>query len=426
MKACILAIGSEMLTPFRVDTNSLLITERLNAIGYDVRLKAIVADEVDELAEVIRAAMAWADLIMVTGGLGPTEDDITRDAVARVLDTPLDVDEAIADRIRDRFARRGMTMPEINRRQAMVPRGADVLENPNGTAPGLWIERGRTAIVLLPGPPREMTPMLEGVIRDRLAPRSGTAGLFRRVLKITGRAESDVDAQVQPVYAKWTAQPVPISTTILAVLGQIELHLTAQAASLQAADTALDLAVLELQAVLGPSIYSADGRSLEAVVGDLLREHKLTIAVAESCTGGLLASRLTDVPGSSDYVERGVVCYSNRSKTELAGVPEALIAEQGAVSEPVARAMAEGIRTRAGTNVGIGITGIAGPGGGSPEKPVGTVAVAVIVDDEARVRTFQFLGGRDMVKFQAAQAALNMTRLAVTRVQGPREWAERK
>ncbi len=407
MKACILAIGSEMLTPFRVDTNSLLITERLNAIGYDVRLKAVVADEVDELAEIIRAAMAWADLIMVTGGLGPTEDDITRDAVARTLDTPLDVDEAIADRIRDRFARRGMTMPEINRRQAMVPRGADVLENPNGTAPGLWIERGRTAIVLLPGPPREMRPMLEGVIRDRLAPRSGTAGLFRRVLKITGRAESDVDAQVQPVYAKWTAQPVPISTTILAVLGQIELHLSAQAPSLQAADTVLDVAVLELQAVLGPSIYSTDGRSLEAVVGDLLREHKLTIAVAESCTGGLLASRLTDVPGSSDYMERGVVCYSNRSKT-------------------VARAMAEGIRTRAGTNVGIGITGIAGPGGGSPEKPVGTVAVAVILDDEARVRTFQFFGGRDMVKFQAAQAALNMTRLAVTRVQGPREWAERK
>jgi len=426
LKACILAIGSEMLTPFRVDTNSLLITERLNAIGYDVRLKAVVADEVDELAEIIRAAMAWADLIMVTGGLGPTEDDITRDAVARTLDTPLDVDEAIADRIRDRFARRGMTMPEINRRQAMVPRGADVLENPNGTAPGLWIERGRTAIVLLPGPPREMRPMLEGVIRDRLAPRSGTAGLFRRVLKITGRAESDVDAQVQPVYAKWTAQPVPISTTILAVLGQIELHLSAQAPSLQAADTVLDVAVLELQAVLGPSIYSTDGRSLEAVVGDLLREHKLTIAVAESCTGGLLASRLTDVPGSSDYMERGVVCYSNRSKTELAGVPEALIAEHGAVSESVARAMAEGIRTRAGTNVGIGITGIAGPGGGSPEKPVGTVAVAVILDDEARVRTFQFFGGRDMVKFQAAQAALNMTRLAVTRVQGPREWAERK
>jgi nicotinamide-nucleotide amidase len=219
---------------------------------------------------------------------------------------------------------------------------------------------------------------------------------------------------------------VPISTTILAVLGQIELHLTAQAASVAAADAALDAAVLELQAVLGPTIYSTDGRSLEAVVGDLLREHKLTIAVAESCTGGLLASRLTDVPGSSAYVELGVVCYSNRSKTELAGVSGTLIAEHGAVSEQVARAMAEGIRARAVTNIGIGVTGIAGPGGGSPEKPVGTVVVAVIVDEEARVRTFQFFGGRDMVKFQAAQAALNMTRLAVMRVQGPREWAERR
>ena len=426
MKACILAIGSEMLTPFRVDTNSLFITERLNAIGYDIRLKAVVGDDVDELAEVLRAAGVWADLIVITGGLGPTEDDVTRDAVARVYDMPLEVDEAIVDRIRDRFARRGMTMPDINRRQAMVPRGAVVLENPNGTAPGLWIERGRTAIVLLPGPPREMKPMLEGIVRDRLAPRSGTAGLFRRVLKITGRAESDVDAQAQPTYAKWTSNPVPISTTILAVLGQIELHLTAQAASPDAAHAALDAAVLEMQHVLGPSVYSTDGRSLEGVVGDLLRQHALTIAVAESCTGGLLASRLTDVPGSSDYVERGVVCYSNRSKTELAGVPAALIAEHGAVSEPVATALAEGIRSRAGTNIGIGITGIAGPGGATPEKPVGTVSVAVIVDDETRVRTFQFIGGRDMVKFQAAQAALNMTRLAVMKIQGPREWAERR
>ena len=426
MKACILAIGSEMLTPFRVDTNSLFITERLNAIGYDIRLKAVVGDDVDELADVLRAAIGWADLIVITGGLGPTEDDVTRDAVARVHDMPLEVDEAIADRIRDRFARRGMTMPDINRRQAMVPRGAVVLENPNGTAPGLWIERGRTAMVLLPGPPREMKPMLEGVVRDRLAPRSGTAGLFRRVLKITGRAESDVDAQAQPTYAKWTSSPVPISTTILAVLGQIELHLTAQAANPDAAHAALDAAVLEMQQVLGPSVYSTDGRSLEAVVGDLLRQHTLTIAVAESCTGGLLASRLTDVPGSSDYVERGVVCYSNRSKTELADVPAALIAEHGAVSEPVARAMAEGIRSRAGTNIGIGVTGIAGPGGGTPEKPVGTVSVAVIGDDQTRVRTFQFIGGRDMVKFQAAQAALNMTRLAVMKIQGPREWAERR
>ena len=426
MKACILAIGSEMLTPFRVDTNSLFITDRLNTIGYDVRLKAVVADDVGELAAMIGSTLAWADLLVVTGGLGPTEDDMTRDAVARVLGIALDVDETIVERIRERFARRGMTMPDINRRQAMVPRGAAVLANPNGTAPGLWLESGGTAIVLLPGPPREMKPMLDAVITERLARKAKGNGLFRRVLKITGRAESDVDAQASPVYGPWAARDLPISTTILAVLGQIELHLTAQASRKADADVALDAAVRELQEALGPSVYSIDGRALEQVVGDLLREHTLTIAVAESCSGGLLASRLTDVPGSSGYMDRGVVCYSNRSKTDLAGVPEALIEAHGAVSEAVAQAMAEGIRSRAGTNVGVGITGIAGPGGGSPDKPVGTVAIAVAVDDEIRVRTFQFIGSREMVKFQAAQSALNMTRLMVLRQPGSREWAERR
>ena len=394
MKACILAVGSEMLTPFRVDTNSLFITERLNTIGYDVRLKAVVADEVHELARVVEGALAWADLIVITGGLGPTEDDITREAVALVLELPLDEDASIVERLRDRFAKRGMTMPEINRRQAMVPHGAEVLPNANGTAPGLWLERDDRAIVLLPGPPREMKPMLEAVIAERLVSKSKSSGLFRRVLKITGRAESDVDAQASPVYTRWTTQVTPISTTILAVLGQIELHLTAEASDKAAADAVLDPAVTELQTLLGPSVYSTDGRSLETVVGDLLREYKMNIAVAESCTGGLLASRLTDVPGSSEYVDRGVVCYSNQSKIDLAGVPPPIIEQHGAVSEPVARAMAEGIKSRAGTRIGVGITGIAGPGGGTPEKPVGTVAVAVAVDDEVRVRTFQFIGSR--------------------------------
>jgi nicotinamide-nucleotide amidase len=426
MKACIVAVGTEMLTPFRVDTNSLFITERLNAIGYDIRLKAVVGDDVRELAQIVEGALAWADLIVVTGGLGPTEDDITRDAVAAVLGVTLDTDEAIVERLRERFAKRGMTMPEINRRQAMVPRGATVLPNANGTAPGLWMERQASAIALLPGPPREMKPMLEALIAERLAPRSGGRGLFRRVLKITGRAESDVDAKAAPVYVQWTSQAVPISTTILAVLGQIELHLTVEAADRDEADRVLDAAVIQLQDVLGPSVYSTDGRGLEVVVGDLLRERGLTIAAAESCTGGLLASRLTDVPGSSDYVERGVVCYSNRAKTELVGVPEEMIREHGAVSEPVARAMAEGIRVRAGTSVGVGITGIAGPGGGTADKPVGMVCVAVVLDDEARVRTFQFVGGREMVKFQATQSALNMTRLLVLKLQSDREWAEKK
>jgi nicotinamide-nucleotide amidase len=425
MKACIVAVGSEMLTPFRVDTNSLFITERLNEIGYDVRLKAVVADDIVELAQMVGSALAWADLLIVTGGLGPTEDDITREAVAQVLDVPFDISDEVVERLRARFARRGMAMPDNNRRQAMVPRGATMLENANGTAPGLWLEHGRTAIVLLPGPPREMKPMLEAVIRGRIA-RTDGAGLFRRVLRLTGRAESDVDAQAGPIYRRWLSQSPPISTTILAVLGQIELHLTADATTRAVADRALDAAVQELQAAFGPAMYSTDGRTLEAVVGDLLRARQMTIAVAESCTGGLLASRLTDVPGSSDYVERGVVCYSNRAKTEMLGVAQALIETHGAVSEPVAQAMAAGILDRAGTNVGVGITGIAGPGGGSEQKPVGTVVIAAIVNDDKRVRTFQFMGNREMVKFQAAQSGLNMVRLMLLGADGGREWSERR
>jgi nicotinamide-nucleotide amidase len=415
MNACIVAVGSEMLTPFRVDTNSLIVTDQLNAIGFDVRLKVVVGDDIRELAAVLAGALTWADALVVIGGLGPTDDDVTRQALAEVLQVPLDLHEPTIDRLQQRSARRGMSMPAINRRMALVPRGATLIDNPNGAAPGLWIERGPTAIAVLPGPPREMTPMIEAVVRDRLAVRSGSAGLFRRVLKITGRTESEVDTEAQPVYGPWATAPVPIATTILASLGQIELHLTASAASRPQADAALDRAVGELCRVLGRNVYSVDGQPLEVVVGALLRAKALRIATAESCTGGLLASRLTDVPGSSDYVDRGVVCYSNTSKVELLGVPEALIAEHGAVSEPVARAMADGVRRLAGVGVGIGITGIAGPDGGTPEKPVGTVAIGVVVDEHVQVRTFRFIGGREMVKFQASQAAMNMLRLLLTK-----------
>ena len=298
MQVFLIAVGSEMLTPFRLDTNSLVITERLNAIGGDVRMKTVVGDDVEELVRTLTASFSWADLVVITGGLGPTEDDITRDAVSRVLDAPLEIDERIVEGLRERFAKRGIKMASNNMRQAMVPRGAVVLDNPNGSAPGLWMERGRTSIVLLPGPPREMTPMLDAVIRDRLRPRAEDAGLFRRVLKITGRPESEVDAIAEPVYKKWISQQVPISTTILAVLGQIELHLTASAESREVADKALESAVAELQTVLGQSVYSVDGRPLEAVVGEMMRQSRLTIAIAESCTGGLLTSRLTDVPAA--------------------------------------------------------------------------------------------------------------------------------
>lgn len=410
MNAAIIAVGSEMLTPFRVDTNSLTVTERLNAVGYDVRMKMVVGDGLDELVRAMDLVVGRVELLVCTGGLGPTEDDITRDGLARLLDVPMDVAPAILAEIEARFARRGLVMSPINRRQAMVPRGATVLPNPNGTAPGLLAEHAGTTIVLLPGPPREMTPMLELVIRERLA--SGSAGgLFRRVLKITGRTESDVDATAQPIYGPLAHAPVPISTTILAVLGQIELHLTAAAPTRADADAALDAAVAELQRALGRSVYSVDGRALEVVVGGQLKAAGWRVAVAESCTGGLLASRLTDVPGSSDYFDRGVVCYSNQAKTEMLGVPAPLIETHGAVSEHVATAMAERVRLMAGTAVGIGITGIAGPSGGTQEKPVGTVAVAVVTPDARQVRTFRFVGAREQIKYQSSQGALDMLRV---------------
>lgn len=410
MNAWIIAVGSELLTPFKVDTNSLAITERLNAIGCDVRQKAVVGDSTSDLAELLSRGLGRTDLIVCTGGLGPTEDDVTRDAAAIALQLTLEADEGIAERIRERFERRGMVMPAINRRQAMVPRGAVVLANTNGTAPGLWIERPDTSVLLLPGPPREMIPMLEALIDGTLKPRAGGVALFRRVLKMTGRPESEVDAIAQPVYGKWLDQPLPIATTILAAMGQIELHLTAAAASRQDADRALDAAVEQLKAVLGDSIYSTRGESLEAVLGALLREQGLHIAVAESCSGGLLSSRITDVPGSSEYFDRGAVCYSNEAKIDWLGVPAELIDMHGAVSEPVARAMAEGIRAQTGAEVTVGITGIAGPGGGTEAKPIGTVAIAVLTPNGDRVKTYRFLGARDMVKFQSAQAAMNSAR----------------
>ncbi|MGE0704194.1 MAG: competence/damage-inducible protein A [Vicinamibacterales bacterium] len=414
MKARIIAIGSELLSPIRLDTNSLAITDRLNALGIAVVRKIIVGDDIAELTRTLREAMDAVDLVVCTGGLGPTADDLTREAVADLLQIPLELDPGILEGIQDRFTRRGLQMPAINRRQAMVPRGALLLPNPVGTAPGLMLEHQGTRLLLLPGPPLEMIPMLDAVIRDHLTP-APTGGLFRRVLKITGRTESDVDSRVQPVYSPWTTQPVPIDTTILASFGQIELHLTARAVQAATATEALDVAERQIRDVLGSSVYSADGSPLEAVIGRLLAERGWTIALAESCTGGLTTSRLTDVAGSSAYVEMACVCYSNASKVEWLGVSQALIDEHGAVSEAVARAMAEGVRRRANATVGIGITGIAGPGGGTDLKPVGTVAIAVLAGDHAHVQTFRFIGPRESVKSQASQTALNQLRLLLLR-----------
>jgi nicotinamide-nucleotide amidase len=409
-RAAIIAVGSEMLTPSKVDTNSLFITEQLNLLGIQVAFKSVVGDDRGDLEVAVREALARVDLLVCCGGLGPTDDDLTRPVVADVVGRPLVEDESISSRIRARFQGRGLEMPEINRRQAMVPDGARVLANPNGTAPGLWIEHGDRIVLLLPGPPRELKPMMTSVADGLLRERAGGMSLVRRVIRVTGRSESHVEEAMQPLYAGWSRARVPIAATILASLGQIELHLSACCAARADAEAALDSAVEQVRGVMGLHVYSTDGRALEEVLGGMLADRTLTIAVAESCTGGLIASRLTDVPGSSRYVERGVVSYSNAAKTELLGVPGEMLEAHGAVSEPVAMAMAEGIRTRSRTDIGIGVTGIAGPDGGNAEKPVGMVCIAAASASGTRVRTFRFVGGREMVKFQASQAALDMVR----------------
>jgi nicotinamide-nucleotide amidase len=409
-RAAIIAVGSELLTPLRIDTNSLYITEQLNALGIEVVVKGVVGDDRAELANFVRNALERTGLIVLCGGLGPTDDDVTREVVADVLQRRLQERQEITERLRQRFAARGWQMPEINRRQALVPEGADPIDNPNGTAPGLWIEHGDRVVLLLPGPPRELKPMLRGLVEGRLLSRASITTLRRRIIRITGRTESHTEEAMQPLYAVWAAAAVPIAATILAAFGQIELHLSARAEAREVAEAALDRAAEQVREALGRDAFSTDGRALEEVVGDLLLARGWRIGVAESCTGGLITSRLTDVAGSSRYVDRSVVSYSNEAKTEMLGVPAALIAEHGAVSEQVALAMAEGIRSSARLDVGIGVTGIAGPGGGTPEKPVGMVCLAAVTPDASRVRTVRFIGEREQVKFQASQAALDLVR----------------
>ncbi len=409
LSAAIIAVGSELLTPEKTDTNSLYITQVLNELGIVVAFKSIVGDNRDELRAHMAHALSRHRVLILTGGLGPTDDDLTREAVAAHLHLPLDEDPAINDGMEKRFAARGWKMPAVNRRQAQVPRGAAVLANPHGTAPGLWIEHDDAVIALVPGPPREMKPMIDGEVRARLQSLAGDVRLHRRMIRVSGKGESAVEEIVQPIYSKWVAQEPPIETTVLAGLGQVELHLSLQSHDAAAAAARLDRSVTELTAALGRDVVSTDGGTLEAVVGELLKARGWWVAFAESCTGGLATSRLTDVPGSSAYVERSIVAYSNRAKIELLDVPEGLIREHGAVSEPVAAAMAAGIRARAGVDVGVGITGVAGPGGGTAEKPVGTVCIAV-AGGSTVVRTLRFPGGRDVVKGMSANWAIDMLR----------------
>jgi nicotinamide-nucleotide amidase len=402
----ILAVGSELLSPNFQDTNSLHLTARLNELGYSVRFKTVVGDELADLSYRLKQACRQSALVLVIGGLGPTTDDITREAVAAVLKKRLVFQPDLLERIEQRFRRRNMPMPESNRKQAFLVDGAAALPNRNGTASGQWISFGKKNIVLLPGPPHELKTMFEECVRPRLE-RRRPGYLARRVLKTVGLTESQVETLISDLYPK-TGNP---AVTVLASPGQIEIHLTAFSRRSSA------LAVRRLRGLeeklarrLRAHLFSVAGETLEEVVGQLLKKKKRSLAVAESCSGGLLGHRLTNVPGSSDYFLAGVVAYSNAAKAAFLGIPPSVIERHGAVSSVVARRMAQGIRKRARGDFGLSITGIAGPTGATPRKPVGLVYISLAWAGGAEVQRNLFLGNRDMVKLQSTQKALDMIR----------------
>jgi len=410
VKAEIIAIGSEMLTPFRQDTNSLYLTDKLNELGVEVTFKTVVGDTLPHLVGVARTALGRAEIIIFMGGLGPTEDDLTREALSEALELPLQRDAAIWEALQKRFARRGYKMSENNAKQADVLTGATVLHNPNGSAPAQWLTgdydgNGRI-IILLPGPPHELKPLFEDQCVPRLREKLPPAFIASRVLKVAMMPESQCDARIAPVYQKYH----DVQTTILAYAGEIELHLRSRAETLKAAQERIDQLAEELEDSLEEFVFSRNGESLTQIVGYFLQMRTATLAVAESCTGGLIAERLTSVSGSSRYFLGGGIVYSNELKAEFADVPPLLIQEHGAVSSEVAIAMAEGIRKRCKSTWGLAVTGIAGPGGGTPEKPVGLVFHALSDGESSEVIERKFPGDRERVRCWASQQALDMLR----------------
>jgi nicotinamide-nucleotide amidase len=406
LRAEIIAVGSELLTPLRSDTNALVLTARLREMGIDVVARTTVADDARLLEGAFRNAIARAEVVISTGGLGPTEDDLTREALAAAVGRPLRRDPALIDELKQRFARYQRPMADVNLKQADVIEGATVMRNARGSAPGQRLEAGSAVVALLPGPPSEMLPMFEEQVVPVLAARVEGRVLRTRILKIASMSESDVEQAVAPVYTTFTNP----RTTILGAPGQVELHLTAEGASEGEALERIEALAAGIRGALAGRVYSEDGRELHEVVAGLLVDRGLRLALAESCTGGLLSARLTEVPGSSRFLERAYIPYANTAKVDILGIDPALIEGRGAVSEDVAQAMAAATRRKSGADVSVAITGIAGPGGGSPEKPVGLVFIALDGAAGTRVRRCFFPGERSRIRMQTVQAALEMVR----------------
>ncbi len=406
-----IAIGSELLDPWRLDTNGSYIAGRLGEIGIELRFRSVVGDRPDDLEEAFRTAIRRSDLVIATGGLGPTVDDLTREAVAAVLDLRLVEDPVIFEAIRARFLSLGRDMPPRNRLQAMVPEGAEVLPNRLGTAPGLFVRCRETSIALLPGVPTEMRAMVE----ESLMPRLGRGGerFAHRIFKIAGLPESEVDRRLAEVHKS----AGEVAWTILAAPGQIEIHLRERVAQ-GAQPAGIDRLDREIARVLGPHLFARDGTTMEETVGRLLEDRGATLAVAESLTGGAIAERITSVPGASRYFRGGIVCYSADAKSRIVGVRRSLLAEQGAVSREVAAEMAEGARQALAATWGLATTGYAGPEGGADGTPVGTAFVAVRGASHARVTALRLSGERATVRERSTQSALDLLRRALAGIDG--------
>jgi nicotinamide-nucleotide amidase len=406
IKAEIIAIGSELLTPYRTDTNSLWLTERLNSIGIDVQLKTIVGDDEDCMEEAIAHALQRSDVIISTGGLGPTEDDITRKVFARVTGRQLKLDYDILENLRRRMESRGFKMTPNNERQALVPRGATVLPNPNGSAPGLRLDQEGKLIVLLPGPPRENRPMFDNFIFPELEKLSRGVRIAKRLLKVVGLGESAMDDMIAPIYKEYR----DITTTVLFTDSEIEVHLIAAADSVERAQDRIDELAEKLEDKLDKYCYSSRGETLEEVIGNRLRRRGYTLATAESCTGGLVAERITQTPGASNYFVGSIVSYTNEIKQRLLDVPAEMLEKHGAVSGEVAEAMAKGVKEQTGATIGVSVTGIAGPDGGTEANPVGTIYIGLADDLGTSNRRIILPGNRELIRWRASSAALEMVR----------------
>ena len=407
MNAEIIAIGHELLTPFRLDTNSLYLTGQLDRLGIDVTRKTVVGDDLDDLGSAFGEALDRAQVVIGMGGLGPTDDDRTREAVAALLDRPLEPNPEAEEWLRERYRRFNRTMPAVNLKQTLVPRGGEWIPNANGTAPGLWMELpGDKILILLPGPPRELEPLFDEYFLPRLRQRAPRRAFAERVLKVAGLSEAEVEEIAAPIYKQYRNP----QTTVLASPGEVQLHLRAAGDDSGQALRLADELGAKLENALGKNVFSSGKETLEQVVGFYLVMRGVTIAVAESCTGGLLGQRLTNVAGSSRYFLGGVVSYSDHAKRKLLKVPAAVLKTKGAVSAEAAVAMAKGVRKALGSKLGVAITGIAGPDGGTPDKPVGTVFISVAEAKRQKTGKFRFPGDRERIRWQATQTALDMVR----------------